>query len=160
MEAGVPSCGCGGSCAPRMAVRSSILIAMLKAGSSVAMLASLLLSATSLFAQQGFVHTAGSDIVDAQGKPLMLRGINLGNWFEPEGYMFHFEGGPQSPREIEDLTKELIGPERAGGFWKQWRETYISEADIDRLKKAGFNSGRVPIHWKFFDSDDSDGFRL
>ena len=100
--------------------------------------------------QQGFVHTSGTEIVDGHGKPLMLRGINLGNWFEPEGYMFHFDGGPQSPREIEDLTRELIGPLEAEDFWAKWRETYITKADIDLIKAMGFNSVRVPIHWKFF----------
>jgi endoglucanase len=111
-------------------------------------------------ALRGFVHAHGADLVDGRGAPLMLRGINLGNWFEPEGYMFHFDGGPQSPREIEDLATELIGPEKSAAFWKQWRETYITEADIDRLKAMGFNSVRVPIHWKFFSSDDAEGFRL
>ncbi|HWE84862.1 MAG TPA: glycoside hydrolase family 5 protein [Terracidiphilus sp.] len=121
-----------------------------------------LLSLSGLPAQtpHGFVHARGADLVDAQGKTLMLRGINLGNWFEPEGYMFHLNGGPQSPREIEALTTELIGPEKAAAFWKQWRETYITEADIDRIKAMGFNSVRVPIHWKFFDSDTAEGFRL
>jgi aryl-phospho-beta-D-glucosidase BglC (GH1 family) len=113
-----------------------------------------------LIAQHGFIHTSGADIVDGSGKPLMLRGINLGNWFEPEGYMFHLDGGPQAPREIEALTEELIGPEKSEAFWKQWRETYITQADIDRLSKIGFNSVRVPIHWKFFDSDNAEGFRL
>jgi endoglucanase len=122
--------------------------------------AALLLGAASLAAQHGFVHTSGTEIVDGEGKPLMLRGINLGNWLEPEGYMFHFDGGPQSPREIEDLTRELIGPDEAEGFWQKWRETYITEADLDRIKKMGFNSVRVPIHWKFFVSDSSDGFVL
>ena len=120
----------------------------------------ILLAAPLLFAQRGFVHTKGPDLVTADGKPLLLRGTNLGNWFEPEGYMFHFDGGPQSTREIEDLSYELIGPEKADAFWKQWRESYITEADIDMLKKSGFNSVRVPIHWKFFDSDNADGFRL
>jgi len=113
-----------------------------------------------LYAQRGFVHTSGADLLDASGHLLMLRGINLGNWFEPEGYMFHFEGGPQSPREIEDLTTELIGPDKAAAFWQQWRETYISKADIDRLKASGLNSVRVPIHWKFFEGDNAEGFRL
>jgi hypothetical protein len=113
-----------------------------------------------LIAQRGFVHTKGSDLVDAEGQPLMLRGTNVGNWLEPEGYMFHFENNPQSTGEIETLTEELIGPDKAEAFWKQWRETFITEADMDLLKKSGFNSVRVPIHWKFFDSDNSDGFRL
>lgn len=119
----------------------------------------LLLSPT-LLAQRGYVHTSGPELVDVEGRTLMLRGINLGNWFEPEGYMFHFDGGPQSAREIEDLTKELIGPEKSETFWKQWRESYITQADIDLLKRNGFNSVRVPLHWKFFDSDNAEGFRL
>ena len=111
-------------------------------------------------AQSRFAHAHGSDLIDRSGQPLRLRGINLGNWFEPEGYMFHLDGGPQSPREIEDLTKELIGPEKSAEFWRRWRQVYITEPDIDRLKAMGFNSVRVPIHWKFFESDDSEGFEL
>jgi endoglucanase len=127
---------------------------------SIACLSLLLLTSSVLLAQRGFVHTKGPDLVDAKGQPLILRGTNLGNWLEPEGYMFHFEGYPQSSSEIEALTEELIGPDKSEDFWKQWRETYITEADIDLLKKSGFNSVRVPLHWKFFDSDNADGFRL
>jgi endoglucanase len=120
---------------------------------STAILSALLLPAAFLHGQQGFVHTSGTEIVDGRGKPLMLRGINLGNWFEPEGYMFHFDGGPQSPREIVDLTRELIGPIEAEDFWTKWRETYITKADIDLIKAMGFNSVRVPIHWEFFQAN-------
>src|ERR1700728_363574 len=108
----------------------------------------------------GFVHTHDANLVDAQGQPLLLKGINLGNWFEPEGYMFHFDDGPQSPREIEDLTKELLGPAQAEPFWIHWRAMYINQADMDLLAKSGFNSVRVPIHWKFFTDDYSEGFQL
>jgi endoglucanase len=115
-----------------------------------------------LFAQakHGFVHTKAEELVDGSGQPLMLRGINLGNWFEVEGYMFHFDGGPQAPREIEELTNELLGPAKAEEFWRQYRANYITEADIDRIAKMGFNSVRVPLHYKFFTSDDAEGFKL
>ncbi len=62
-------------------------------------------------AQSRFAHADGTRLIDAQGHPLMLRGTNLGNWMVREGYMFHFEGGPQSAREIDALTNELLGPE-------------------------------------------------
>ncbi|HEX8924234.1 MAG TPA: hypothetical protein VF786_00505, partial [Terriglobales bacterium] len=45
-----------------------------------------LLLPPALLAQHGFVHASGPDLVDGSGKPLLLRGINLGNWLEPEGY--------------------------------------------------------------------------
>ena len=40
-------------------------------------------------ARAQFVHTQGKEIVDGAGKPLLLRGTNLGNWLVPEGYMWH-----------------------------------------------------------------------
>ncbi len=109
---------------------------------------------------QGFVHTHGEELVDGSGRPLLLKGINLGNWFEVEGYMFDLDKGPQAPHEIEDLTRELLGPAKAEAFWREWRENYITEADMDRIRRDGFNSVRVPLHWKFFDSDNAEGFEL
>ena len=116
------------------------------------------IGATTCSAQ--FVHTQGAQIVDGQGKPLQLRGINLGNWLLTEGYMWHFEGGPQSEREIEGLVTEMIGPQRASAFWQQYRDTYISQQDIHLIKQLGFNSVRIPIHWKLFSTPDAEGFRL
>lgn len=117
-----------------------------------------------LYAQSGdngFVHTQGSELVDGRGHELMLRGTNLGNWLEPEGYMFLFgDNGPTSPREIEEYFDELIGPEQAAEFWREWRENYITRADIDFLKSTGINSVRVPIHYKFFTAGSDEGFRL
>jgi hypothetical protein len=118
---------------------------------------------TSLHAQPtdaGFVHAQGSELVDGEGHPLLLRGTNLGNWMEPEGYMFLFEKGPTSSREIEEYFDELIGPEQAEAFWQQYRDAYITKADIDLLKSTGMNSVRVPIHYKFFTKGNEEGFRL
>jgi len=111
-------------------------------------------------AQPRFVHTSAAQLLDGDGHLLMLRGTNLGNWLVPEGYMFHFEDGPQSAREIEALTNQLLGPQAAAKFWREYRERYVTRDDIQFLKRAGFNSVRVPIHYKLFTSDDADGFRL
>jgi len=111
-------------------------------------------------AQHHFVRTEGTHLVDPQGHPLSLRGTNLGNWLVREGYMFHFEGGPQSAREIETLTNELLGPDAAGKFWREYLDRYITSDDIQFLKRVGFNSIRIPIHYKYFESENADGFRL
>jgi aryl-phospho-beta-D-glucosidase BglC (GH1 family) len=110
--------------------------------------------------QHGFVHTDGTRLVDGEGHPLMLRGTNLGNWLVQEGYMFHFDRGPQSAREIEALVNELLGPEAAGKFWHSYRDRYVTRDDIQFLKRAGFNSIRIPIHYKYFTSDGAEGFAL
>ena len=108
----------------------------------------------------GFARTDGTSLIDTRGGKLLLRGTNLGNWLVQEGYMFHFDQGPQSTREIEALSNELLGPEAAKKFWQEYRRVYVTRDDIQFLKRAGFNSIRVPIHYKYFQSDDSEGFRL
>lgn len=126
---------------------------MLRVAAVVAVLAPL-----PLIAQ--FAHVQKTEIVDGSGKPLLLRGTSLGNWMLTEGYMWLFEGGPQSAREIEALVMELLGPERSEAFWKQYRENYVTRADIHLLHEAGFNSIRIPMHYKFFETDDAEGFKL
>ena len=107
-----------------------------------------------------FAHTDHKQIVDAAGKPLLVRATNLGNWLVPEGYMWLFEGGPQSPSEIRALVLELLGPEGSDAFWQKYRENYITREDIALLHRAGFNAIRVPLHYSLFETDDANGFKL
>jgi endoglucanase len=110
-------------------------------------------------AESPFVRVHRKDLITPAGEKLLLRGINLGNWLEPEGYMFLFEGGPQSPREIEAFFNELIGPAAAKAFWTEYRRNYITKADIDFIHNSGLNSVRIPLHYKFF-LDSDEGFTL
>lgn len=103
-------------------------------------------------AGDGFVHAQGQLLVAPNGEKIMLRGINLGNWLVPEGYMFHFGKGPASFREISALFNELTGPVEAARFWTQYRDVYIREADIRFIHDAGFNSVRIPFHYQLIDS--------
>ena len=122
-------------------------------------LALLLLALTSQASAQ-FAHTDHKQIVDAAGKPLLLRATNLGNWLVPEGYMWLFQGGPQSPSEIRGLVLELLGPEGSTAFWQKYRENYIAREDIAVLHRAGFNAIRVPLHYSLFEDDGAEGFKL
>src|SRR4051812_39814913 len=61
----------------------------------------------------GFLHVAGRDIVDEKGQKVLLRGVGLGNWMLPEGYMWLFGSAGDRPRKIENLVRELIGPDNA-----------------------------------------------
>jgi len=111
-------------------------------------------------AANGFVHTNGSQLVDGQGHALNLRGTSLGNWMVPEGYMFRLEQGPQSGREIEALVNELLGPTAATQFWHDYRDRYVTRADIQFLHHAGYNSIRIPIDYRFFTPGNEEGFTL
>jgi endoglucanase len=107
-----------------------------------------------------FAHTEHKQIVDASSKPILIRATNLGNWMVPEGYMWLFKDGPQSPSEIRALVLELLGPEGSAAFWQKYREHYVTREDIALLHRAGFNAIRVPLHYSLFESEDAEGFKL
>jgi hypothetical protein len=125
----------------------------------VRLIAALFVLTAGLSGQTGFVHRDGKELIGPSGEKVILRGTNLGNWLEPEGYMFLFEHGPASPREIEQFFTELVGPEQADAFWHEYRRQYITEKDIQFIKDSGFNSVRVPLHYKFF-VEGGEGWEL
>src|SRR5512139_2131967 len=98
-------------------------------------------------ADSGLVRIEGKTFVAPDGGTLSIKGISLGNWLMPEGYMFKFEIA-KAPRQIFGAFDRLLGPGRAVAFWKQYRDSYITEADIRFIKSAGFNTVRIPLHYR------------
>jgi endoglucanase len=109
-------------------------------------------------ASPDFIRAEGTRLVDAQGVRFAVKGINLGNWLVPEGYMFDFKR-KRAPSEIADVITALVGPQDAARFWSQFRDDYITQDDIRFIKAAGFNTVRVPLHWRLFveEGDAEDG---
>ena len=103
-------------------------------------------------ARQRFVTTRGKEFVAPDGRALSLRGINLGNWLVPEGYMFKFKSA-NSPRLIAGVINQLVGETAARRFWAAYRDNYITAEDISFIKRAGFNSVRVPFNYHLFVTD-------
>src|SRR2546422_2249926 len=102
--------------------------------------------------QSKFVTTRGKEFISPEGKRLLLKGINLGNWLLPEGYMFKFKTA-SSPRLIQTVVNELVGEDEGRRFWKAYRENYITREDIRFIKQSGFNSVRVPFSYRLFVSE-------
>lgn len=132
---------------------------------SVCVISFLALLASTSCGQTGFVSARGKEIVSPDGKPIILKGINLGNWLEPEGYMFKFKEA-SSLRLIFEVIDELVGPDKAREFWATYRLNYITQKDIEFIKKVGFNSVRIPFNYRLFVQNedpvrwDSTGFGL
>jgi endoglucanase len=109
-------------------------------------------------AEPGFLHRQGAQIVDAAGHSVTLRGTNLGNWLVPEGYMFLFENGPESGREIDAFFRDIAGPDQTDRFWREWRDRYITEHDIAALAHMGMNLIRLPMHHSLL-AEGGEGWR-
>lgn len=94
----------------------------------------------------GFVHVDNGRMVDGTGRPLLLRGMGIGNWMLPEGYMWQLSPGAESPRQIEALFADLVGPEAAARFWAGFHAAFFNEDDVRRIAESGFDHIRLPIN--------------
>jgi endoglucanase len=101
-----------------------------------------------------FVRVDGTRLVAPDGRALVLKGINIGHWLQPEGYMFGFESRAASARLIGDTFAELVGEEEAARFWRAFRERYVTRDDIRFIKRAGFDSVRVPFDYRLLVTPD------
>jgi len=90
-------------------------------------------------------RTKGTNIIT-------LKGVNLGNWLVPEGYMFK-TGEVGAPGQIDQLLLEMIGPDSLAAFWDRYLDNYITHDDIKFLKRIGCNHIRLPFHYKLFTGD-------
>jgi len=107
----------------------------------------------------GFVSASGAHLLGPDGRNLELRGISLGNWLQPEGYMFGFEKAVAA-RQIREVTAELLGPDAARSFWREFEEVYITRDDLRCIAACGFNSIRVPFDYRLFQPEEHPDIRL
>jgi endoglucanase len=98
---------------------------------------------------QAFLHASGQQIVNSTGTAVFLRGYGLGGWLVPEGYMLHTPGYG-SPTHIDSLVRDLIGNQNTETFWELYRTNYVNRLDIQQMAEWGFNSIRLPFHYKTF----------
>lgn len=107
---------------------------------------------------QGYLHASGTSIVDGNGHEVILRGIGLGGWLVPEGYMLHTPAS--SPTDIQNAIINVVGAANADQFFQLYRQNYVSRTDIDSIARWGFNSIRLPMHFALFTPRDQPGVYL
>ena len=103
-----------------------------------------------------FITIKGPDLITPDGEKLFIKGTNLGNWLNPEGYMFGFEKA-NSARFINEMFCQLVGPDRTAEFWKEFKDNYITKEDLHFIKQTGSNTVRLPFHYKLFTDEDYMG---
>ena len=82
---------------------------------------------------QSFLRVSGTKIVNEDGQEVLLRGIGLGGWLVPEGYMLHTGGFANSPTEIKNKILGLIGQANTHSFFTLYRKNYVARKDIEQL---------------------------
>lgn len=110
-----------------------------------------------------FYRREGTRIVPPAGAPGFTRGMGLGGWLLPEGYMWDLPEPVDSPLRIEAMVRDLIGTEAAARFWTEYRARFATEQDIRLIAAAGFDHVRLPINARLvFDGERliDDGIAL
>ena len=101
----------------------------------------------------GFLQASGRALVDEDGTAIRLRGVGIGNWLLPEGYMWHLPASADRPRRMEHLIESLVGQQRAREFWSGFRDSFIGEVDVAELAADGYNSIRLPLNARLILND-------
>ena len=83
-------------------------------------------------------------IVNDENKPVFLRGVNLGSWLMMEAYFFYSPNIPEKAFRREFI--KALGRDALDDFDRSFRAHFITERDIQWVKKSGFNCVRVPFH--------------
>jgi endoglucanase len=102
-------------------------------------------------AQMSMLHASGRSIVNAEGAVVPLVGVNLGGWFVMEKWMVPLDSGslPDTYSVMQTLDSRF-GVQTEQSLIKTYQQSWITTADLDNIKNAGFNVVRAPIWWGQF----------
>ncbi len=95
------------------------------------------------------LKTQGTQWQNQEEQKVALRGINLGNWLAMEMWMFGSDepigSDIKDQCRLESKLTERFGADEKAAVIKNHRDNWITEADWDQMKVAGFNLIRVPF---------------
>ena len=103
---------------------------------------------------QTMLKTDGTQWVDANGKQMLLKGTNLGNWLVQEFWMMGQGGnGVTDQCTLEAKLTERFGYQEKERLIKLYRDSWITERDWDQMKAFGLNLVRLPILWSVIEDE-------
>ena len=105
------------------------------------------------FTSEDFLKTDGQDIVNQRGEKVRLKGVNLGAWMIWEDWLCPYENSLDHYTALEILT-DRFGQDKAYELMNTYMDNWITEYDLDEIKKMGFNAVRVPFWFRNFYYDD------
>lgn len=83
---------------------------------------------------------------------MQIKGINLGGWLLMEGYIL---GGRNiSETKFKRDFLKTNGRKELKNFERAFRSNFIDEEDFKNIKSFGFNSIRLPFHYKIAEKDN------
>jgi hypothetical protein len=110
----------------------------------------------------GMVHRQGRRLVDGAGRPIALKGVNLGGAFLWEAWIFGgklslFKLKDQAESHVRDGLAQLLGPEATAAFSDVVYDQMAADADLRAIAAHGFNVVRVPLNHRLLETPQGFG---
>jgi endoglucanase len=96
------------------------------------------------------LRVRGTEIVNAEGDSVRLRGVCVGGWMNMENFI---NGYPGDESGVRRAAAEVLGPARAEFLFNRWLDHFFGEDDVAFLKECGANVIRLPLNYRHFESD-------
>jgi hypothetical protein len=101
----------------------------------------------------GFVRESGTQLLDGDGRPLRLRGVNLGGWLLWEGWIFGEGMDYVGESTMMSNLSQLVGSDEAERFRAGVRANFVGDADFKAIATYGLNVARVPFSSRLLEDD-------
>lgn len=102
----------------------------------------------------GLLSAGTSNWLDAQGNPIALKGVNLGNWLLLEFWMMA-QTQVVDQCSLESTLDNRFGFEERERLMKVFRDNWITERDWDEMQRFGFNLIRLPFIWNLIEDENN-----
>ncbi len=97
-----------------------------------------------------FLAIQGSQIVNQQGDPVVLRGFGLGGWMNMENFITGYPGNEEAQR---DAIRAVLGPEKYERFFDRFLACFFTADDAKFIQSLGLNLLRLPVNYRHFEDD-------
>ncbi len=101
-----------------------------------------------------FISVKDGVTVTESGKPIVLEGCNLGNWFLLEMWMMEMDKEVHDQHEFEGVLTQRFGREKKDVLMEMYRANWITERDFPIIRSFGFNVVRLPFHYSLLMDDE------
>jgi aryl-phospho-beta-D-glucosidase BglC (GH1 family) len=97
-----------------------------------------------------FLTVQGSELVNAAGRTVRLRGFGLGGWMNMENFITGYPGNEEAQREA---VLAVLGETRYARFFDRFLEEFFGPGDAAFIQSLGLNLLRLPVNYRHFEDD-------
>ncbi|KAI9044785.1 glycoside hydrolase family 5 protein [Aspergillus affinis] len=99
------------------------------------------------------LHTSGPDIVDPQGRRVLLKGAAIAGFLNMENFI---TGYPGHEHEHRRAMEEVLGKQKAQFFFDRLLHHFFTEDDARYFASLGLNCIRVSFNYRHFIDDKAN----